>query len=183
MSKRKIIDGTQIHEGSANVYRDLGYADAGEMLVKAQLVAKIGEIIRGRELTQVAAARTLGITQAKLSGLLRGQLRGISERKLLACPTSLGRDVQIAVKSAARQASSASSSPEAGASSAECRARHLAAPPAPDREGHRPDDGLVPQASLGVCRPRASRQMTAKRLWPRVWRRKSGGGAGSGRLS
>jgi predicted XRE-type DNA-binding protein len=103
MSKRKIIDGTQIHEGSANVYRDLGYADAGEMLVKAQLVAKIGEIIRGRELTQVAAARTLGITQAKLSGLLRGQFRGISERKLIACLTSLGRDVQIVVKNAPRR--------------------------------------------------------------------------------
>jgi predicted XRE-type DNA-binding protein len=103
MSKRKIIDGTQIHEGSANVYRDLGYADADEMLVKAQLVAKIGEIIRGRELTQVAAARTLGITQPKLSGLLRGQFHGISERKLIACLTSLGRDVQIVVKSAPRR--------------------------------------------------------------------------------
>ena len=78
MSKRKIIDGTEIHEGSGNVYRNLGYPDADEMLVKAQLVSKISEIIRSQELTQVEAARILGVTQLKLSGLLRGQFRGIS---------------------------------------------------------------------------------------------------------
>ena len=52
MSKRRIIDDTEIHEGTANVYRDLGYPDAEEMLVKAQLVSKISEIIRGQALTQ-----------------------------------------------------------------------------------------------------------------------------------
>jgi predicted XRE-type DNA-binding protein len=83
MGKRKTIDGTGIHEGSGNVYRDLGYPDADEMLVKAQLVAKISEIIRSQELTQVEASRILGITKPKLSSLLRGQFRGMSERKLI----------------------------------------------------------------------------------------------------
>jgi predicted XRE-type DNA-binding protein len=45
----------------------------------------------------VEAAGILGVTQPKLSGLLRGQFRGISERKLIDCLTSLGRDVQIVV--------------------------------------------------------------------------------------
>ena len=45
MSKRKIIDGTEVHEGSGNVYRDLGYANADELLVKAQLVAKISVVL------------------------------------------------------------------------------------------------------------------------------------------
>jgi len=31
---------------SASVYAQLGFADAEEMLVKAQLVSKIGEILR-----------------------------------------------------------------------------------------------------------------------------------------
>ncbi len=91
MSKRKIIGGTEIHEGSGNVYRDLGYPDADEMLAKAQLVAKISEIIRSQELTQVEAARILGVTQPKLSGLLRGQLRGISKPTLIECLTNLER--------------------------------------------------------------------------------------------
>jgi predicted XRE-type DNA-binding protein len=103
MSKRKIIDGTEIHAGSGNVYRDLGYPDADEMLVKAQFIAKIGEIIRNQALTQVKAARILGVTQPKLSGLLRGQFRGISERKLIDCLTSLGRDVQIVVTNAPKR--------------------------------------------------------------------------------
>ena len=90
MSKRKIIDGTEILEGSGNVYRDLGYLDADKMLVKAQLVAKISEIIRSQELTQVEAARILGVTQSKLSGLLRGQFREIPERKLIECLVNVG---------------------------------------------------------------------------------------------
>ncbi len=103
MSKRKIAERTEIHEGSGNVYRDLGFPDVEEMLVKAQLVYKISDIIRSKGLTQVAAARILGLTQPKLSGILRGQFRGISERKLIDCLTSLGRDVEIVVKDASRR--------------------------------------------------------------------------------
>lgn len=103
MSKRKVTERPEIHEGSENVYRDLGFPDAEEMLVKAQLVAKISEIIRSRSLTQVEAARILGLTQPKLSGILRGQFRGVSERKLIDCLTSLGRDVEIVVKDARRR--------------------------------------------------------------------------------
>lgn len=91
-----------IEAGSTNVYADLGMPDAEEMWVKAQLATNIGEIIKRRKLTQVQAAELLGITQPKLSGLLRGQFRGISETKMLECLTRLGRDIQIVVKSAPR---------------------------------------------------------------------------------
>lgn len=93
---------SKIEHGSTNVYADLGMADAEEMLVKAQLATKIGDILRRRKLTQVQAAELLGITQPKLSGLLRGQFRGISETKMLECLTRLGRDIEIVVKSAPR---------------------------------------------------------------------------------
>ena len=92
----------KIEKGSTNVYADLGMADAEEMLVKAQLATKIGDILRRRKLTQVQAAELLGITQPKLSGLLRGQFRGISEAKMLECLTRLGRDIEIVVKPAPR---------------------------------------------------------------------------------
>jgi predicted XRE-type DNA-binding protein len=103
MSKRKVTERPQIHEGSDNVYRDLGFPDAQEMLVKAQLVSKIREIIRGMGLTQVEAAAILGLPQPKLSGILRGQFRGVSERKLIECLTGLGRDVDIVVKDTPRR--------------------------------------------------------------------------------
>lgn len=93
---------TQIEKGSTNVYADLGYDNAGEMLVKAQLATKIGEIIQRRKLTQVQAAELLGMPQPKLSNMLRGQFRGISETKMIECLTRLGRNVEIVVKAAPR---------------------------------------------------------------------------------
>jgi len=96
---------SKIEQGSTNVYADLGIPHAEEMLVKAQLATKIGDIIRRRKLTQVQAAELLNIPQPKLSGLLRGQFRGISEAKMLECLTRLGRDVEIVVKTAPRSRS------------------------------------------------------------------------------
>lgn len=93
---------SKIVKGSMNVYADLGIADADEMLVKAQLATKIAEIIKFRKMTQIQAASLLGMTQPKLSNMLRGRFRGVSETKMLACLTLLGRDVQIVVKSASR---------------------------------------------------------------------------------
>lgn len=90
----------QIEKGSTNVYADLGIAGAEEMLVKAQLAAKIAEIIKQRKMTQALAAELLGIPQPKLSNMLRGRFRGISEVKMLECLTRLGSDVQIIVKKA-----------------------------------------------------------------------------------
>lgn len=63
---------SKIEQGSTNVYADLGIPHAEEMLVKAQLATKIGDIVRRRKLTQVQAAELLNIPQPKLSGLLRG---------------------------------------------------------------------------------------------------------------
>ena len=100
MSKHRVSERTAVYAGSRNVYADLGYLDADDMLVKAQLVSKIAEIIERRGLTQVASAKLLGLTQPKVSALLRGQFRGFSERRLIDCLTSLGRDVQIVVKQA-----------------------------------------------------------------------------------
>ena len=75
------------------------------MIVKAQLATKIGEIIKGRKWSQQQAADVLGVTQPKLSKMLRGQFRGVSEAKMLDCLLRLGRDVQIVVGPARRAAS------------------------------------------------------------------------------
>lgn len=84
-------------EEGMNVYADLGFPDAEEMLVKAQLVVKIAEILRERGWSQQKAAKVLGLTQPKLSKMLRGQFRGISEMKMMDCLVRLGRAVKIVV--------------------------------------------------------------------------------------
>ena len=90
----------EIEKGSTNVYADMGRADAAEMLVKAQLAVKIADVIKRRHLTQAGAAKILGMPQPKVSGMLRGHFRGISEDRMMRCLAALGHDVQIVVKPA-----------------------------------------------------------------------------------
>ena len=82
---------------SMNVYEQLGFPDAEEMLAKADLVIKIAEILCERGWSQQQAAKILGLTQPKLSTMLRGQFRGISEMKMMDCLLRLGRAVKIVV--------------------------------------------------------------------------------------
>jgi predicted XRE-type DNA-binding protein len=102
MKKLRVVRGVFVEEGSGNVYTDLGYAESESMLVKAQLTAKIAEIVQQRALTQSRTAEILGLTQPKVSALLKGRFRGISEHRLLECLTRLGRDVHIVIKPAPR---------------------------------------------------------------------------------
>ena len=98
MKKQRIVRGIPVEEGSGNVYTDLEYPDSESMLVKAQLAAKIAEIVQRRGLTQARTAEILGLTQPKVSDLVKGRFRGISEHRLLECLTRLGRDVHMGIK-------------------------------------------------------------------------------------
>lgn len=104
MTTIAIIDDTVIEEGTGNPYADLGRPDADEMLVKAGLAHEIAQIIKSRHLTQQRAAELLGMPQPKLSDLLRGKFRGISQAKMIECLNRLGRDVDIVVRKAGRRA-------------------------------------------------------------------------------
>ena len=92
-----------IEKSSGNVYADLGMADAQEMLIKAKLASKISDIVKRQNLTQQQAAELLAMPQPKVSQMLRGQFRGISEAKMLECLARLGRDIDIVVKPARRR--------------------------------------------------------------------------------
>lgn len=100
MKSKNLKDKPDYEIGSGNVYADLGRTAAANLLIKAQLVSKISEILEERGLTQAKAATLLGIAQPKLSNMLRGQFRGLSERKLMDCLTRLGQDIQINVRHA-----------------------------------------------------------------------------------
>jgi predicted XRE-type DNA-binding protein len=84
-------------KAAKSVYHEMGFPDADEMLLKAQLAMKIAEILRQRGWGQQRAAKALGLTQPKLSKMLRGQFRGISEIKMMDCLVRLGRGVKIVV--------------------------------------------------------------------------------------
>ena len=86
-----------IQTGSDNVYADLGYTDAAEMQRKSMLAHEIAKSIKARKMTQEAAAQLLGIDQAKISKITRGQFRGVSEAKMLELIAKLGHDVKISI--------------------------------------------------------------------------------------
>ena len=98
MKREKPTRKVKVERGSGNVYADLGFKDPDRLLVKAELVTEIASIISKRGLKQAEAAELLGLTQPKLSNMLRGHFHGLSERRLIDCLTRLGRDVQIVVK-------------------------------------------------------------------------------------
>jgi predicted XRE-type DNA-binding protein len=65
---------TKVEVGSGNVFADLGLPDADEMLLKSTIVVELGRLIKQRKLTQIAAARLIGVSQAHLAKILRGDL-------------------------------------------------------------------------------------------------------------
>lgn len=50
-----------VYEGSGNVFADLGYEDAEEMLVKAAVLSRVQEVISSLDVTQAQVAELLGI--------------------------------------------------------------------------------------------------------------------------
>ena len=84
-------------EGSGNIFADLGVRNPEEAQAKADLVDRIVDIIEDRKLTQVRAAKILGIDQPKVSALMRGRLSDFSIERLLRFLLLLDQDVHIAV--------------------------------------------------------------------------------------
>ena len=100
---RKREDGpVTIEESSGNVFADLGLKNPEELLAKVQLVQRICDIIAERKLTQVRAAKLLGIDQPKVSALMRGRLDGFSTDRLFRFLNALGSDVEIVIRPARR---------------------------------------------------------------------------------
>lgn len=88
----------EVLESSGNVFADLELDEPEEMLAKAELARRIGNILKRRRLTQAQAATLLGIDQPKVSALLRGKLGGFSTDRLLRFLMALDRDVDIVIK-------------------------------------------------------------------------------------
>jgi len=93
---------TDVKKSSGNVFADLGIAQPAEALAKAELARQIARAIERKGLTQVQAAKVLGIDQAKVSAVTRGRLRGFSTDRLFRLLNALGQDVEIRVKAKPR---------------------------------------------------------------------------------
>lgn len=89
-----------MQRSSGNVFADLGLPDADKLKIKSGLVIEIRKAMRRLGLAQQEAAKRMGITQPKVSDMMRGDFSNLSERKLTDCLNRLGYDIEIKVKPA-----------------------------------------------------------------------------------
>ncbi len=93
----KTTPNARVHSSSGNVFADLKLPDADKYLAKSELAVQIFKIIKARRLTQAAAGEVLGISQPKVSALLKGRLDGFSTERLFRFLNALGCDIRISV--------------------------------------------------------------------------------------
>lgn len=86
-----------IVSGSGNVFIDLGFepAEAEVMLMRVKVLAQTSQRLKEKGWTQAKAAEELGITQPRVSRLLKGKVEDFSLDMLVTLAGKLGLKPQI----------------------------------------------------------------------------------------
>ena len=87
----------KVTRSSGNVFRDLGFPPdkAEHLLVRADLMIWLEKELASRGLKQAQAAKLLGITQPRVSDLLRGRVELFSADALIDMLARLGVKVRL----------------------------------------------------------------------------------------
>ena len=90
----------KITPSTGNVFRDLGFRreEAEHLLVRADLMIQVQKLIALRGLKQRTTAKILGVTQPRVSDLLRGHIDLFSTDALIDMLARLGATVRLTVK-------------------------------------------------------------------------------------
>lgn len=91
----KTTDETTVVRGSGNVFADIGVPYPELAQAKAGICHKIYATIRDRGLTQIQAAKVMGVDQPKVSEITRGRVRSYTIDRLLGYLGKLGYGVRI----------------------------------------------------------------------------------------
>ncbi len=86
---------------SGNVFIDLGYSpdEAAILQMRADLMADLRKFIKAKRLTQAKAAEILGVSQSRVSDLIRGKWERFSLEMLITLATKAG--IRVTLKRAA----------------------------------------------------------------------------------
>ena len=90
----------KVTPSTGNVFRDLGFRreEAEHLLVRADLMIYVQKLIASRRLRQREAAKVLGVSQPRVSDLLRGRIGLFSTDALIEMLARLGARVRLSVK-------------------------------------------------------------------------------------
>lgn len=76
---------TRVRRSSGNVFRDLGFSEkrAEHLKIRSDLMIRLTQLIEARHLTQAQAARLFGVSQPRISDLVRGKIDRFSVDSLI----------------------------------------------------------------------------------------------------
>lgn len=82
---------------TGDVFRDLGFseAEAQHLRVRGELMIQIEKVLAARGLKQAEAARIMGVSQPRVSDLLRGRIDLFSSDALIDMLARLGLRVRL----------------------------------------------------------------------------------------
>ena len=91
---------------TGNVFRDLGFSpeDAEHLKVRSDLMINLRKAISARRLNQAEAANLLGVTQPRVSDLMRGRIDLFSTDTLIDMLARLGIRVKLLPQRSRRRA-------------------------------------------------------------------------------
>ena len=98
MASRNAENRISVTRGTGNVFADLGFPDAADRQAKLRLAYALNQVLEERKLSQVDAAKVLGVTQPKVSALRRYKLAGFSVERLMNLLTALDQDIEIVIR-------------------------------------------------------------------------------------
>jgi predicted XRE-type DNA-binding protein len=93
----------KVERSSGNVFRDLGFGrkEAESLRLRAELMVELKRLIQARKLTQRSAAKLFGVTQPRVSDLVRGRIDLFSIEALINMLGKAGRRVELRFSRAA----------------------------------------------------------------------------------
>ncbi len=94
---------TRVQRSSGNVFVDAGFSpeEAAHLLIRTDLMLQLSDLIDERGLTQKAAAKALGVTQPRVSDLVRGRVELFSIDTLVEMLSRFG--VVVTLKTSRRR--------------------------------------------------------------------------------
>jgi len=99
ITKRKVTkpDRRRTTKANGNVFVDLGFAplESASLQLRARLMAELIRIVRSRKLTQTAAARLLGVSQPRVSDLMRAKVDKFSSDALVEMLALVGIELEV----------------------------------------------------------------------------------------
>ena len=93
----RVRDNVKVTPSSGNVFRDLGFPpqEAEHLLIRADLLIQLQNVIATEGLTQTQVARILHVSQPRVSDLRRGRLDLFSTDTLIDMLARLGVRVRV----------------------------------------------------------------------------------------